>query len=232
VAAEYFSVGENGEWRGENIAESGDGLTFDAVTAEGRFTALEVPLRGCHNVGNALVAVAVGCKLGLSEEEIRRGLKNYRPAAMRQNIYESGAILVVEDCYNANPESMKAALTLLKNLALEKGGRAVALLGDMLELGASGPELHREVGRYAASLGIARLFCYGPLSAEMGKAALENGFSPENLLVWENTEDPNGLSEEITKCLRPGDVFLVKASRGIAAESVLHLCEKKWEATS
>ena len=213
-----------------DVRENGGEITFTLRAADGTVRQdVRLPMRGLHNVGNALAAIAVGRTLGLTEDEIRRGLLAYRSVGMRQNITVSGGVRVIEDCYNANPESMHAALDVLRSVAKENGGSAAALLGDMLELGTGGPRLHREIGAYAASLGLKTLFCYGPLAAYIGEGAIEGGMTPDRV-VWEpDTEHPERLADEIVRRLAPGDTLLVKASRGIAAENVWHLCRDVWE---
>ena len=229
---QYFSAAgdTSAAYYATDISEEGGEIRFTFHGADGAvWEDVRLPMRGLHNVSNALAAIGVGRTLGLTEDEIRRGLLDYRSVGMRQNIVVSGGVRVIEDCYNANPESMHAALDVLRSVARENGGASAALLGDMLELGEGGPRLHREIGAYAASLGLKTLFCYGPLAAYIGEGAIEGGMKPDKV-VWEpDTEHPERLAEEIVRRLVPGDTLLVKASRGIAAENVWHICQNVWE---
>ena len=104
----------------------------------------------------------MGSVTGLCEDEIRRGLMKYRGAEMRQKIFELCGITIIEDCYNASPESMRAAIDVLVSLG-EGGGRTVALLGDMLELGKNTEMYHKSTGAYAAECGVDILFTLGSL---------------------------------------------------------------------
>jgi UDP-N-acetylmuramoyl-tripeptide--D-alanyl-D-alanine ligase len=125
-------------------------------------------------------------------------------------------VLLVDDCYNANPASMKAALLTLRQLAGQ--GRALAALGDMLELGAAEGDLHRELGRDAAAAGLAALAAYGPRARLARDAAVEAGLAPTDAF---HTEDPRALAAFLRERLRPGDVLLVKGSRGMKLERLV-----------
>ncbi|MCQ2423415.1 MAG: UDP-N-acetylmuramoyl-tripeptide--D-alanyl-D-alanine ligase [Clostridia bacterium] len=227
----YFSASGDADcaFYATDVTENAGGVSFTFRAADGTvWEDVRLPLIGLHNVGNALAAIAVGRKLGLTEDEIRRGLLAYRAVGMRQNIVDVGGVRLIEDCYNANPESMRAALGVLRSVAKENGGGAVALLGDMLELGTDGPRLHREIGAYAATLGLKYLFCYGPLAAYIREGAVCAGMSPDKT-VWEpDTDHPERLADEIVRRIGRGDTVLVKASRGIAAENVSNICRDFW----
>jgi UDP-N-acetylmuramoyl-tripeptide--D-alanyl-D-alanine ligase len=125
-------------------------------------------------------------------------------------------VLLVDDCYNANPASMKAALRTLLQLAGE--GRAVAALGDMLELGPSEEELHLELGRDAAAAGLAWLATFGSRTRFTHEAALQAGLAPSSAF---HTEDPQALAAFVRERLRPGDALLVKGSRGMKLERLI-----------
>jgi UDP-N-acetylmuramoyl-tripeptide--D-alanyl-D-alanine ligase len=125
-------------------------------------------------------------------------------------------VLLVDDCYNANPASMKAALRTLRQLA--GPGRALAALGDMLELGPAEDDLHRELGRDAAAAGLAALATFGPRARLAREAAIEAGMAPSDTL---HTEDPTLLVAFVRERLRPGDVLLVKGSRGMKLERLV-----------
>ena len=140
---------------------------------------------------------------------------------MRQNIYTLDGITIIEDCYNASPESMRASLDVLSATAKEKGGRSAALLGDMLELGETSADLHKAVGRYAAERGICLLFAFGEQADAYADGAVLGGLSSAGIRCVRDRSDVSGMTDALATALRPGDVLLVKASRGVAAERVL-----------
>ena len=165
--------------------------------------------------------------MGLSDEVIGRGLSNFRPVGMRQNIYDIGNITVIEDCYNASPESMKAAIRVLGEVAAQKqSGRMTALLGDMYELGAGSERFHEEVGLTFAKNGGAALFTFGELADMIAGGAMLGGMRSEDIYRNRNVRCPEISGEMLLHALRPGDTLLVKASRGAAAERVLRYLEE------
>ncbi|MGN1410825.1 MAG: UDP-N-acetylmuramoyl-tripeptide--D-alanyl-D-alanine ligase, partial [Eubacteriales bacterium] len=141
---QYESLGSNtklmsiynrcGDFRAVNIRQKLDGIVYDLIYSNKAVTNVEIPALGKHNVYNSLAAYSVGVLLGMTDEAIRRGLKTFVGADMRQKIYDIGGITVIDDCYNASPESMRAAIDVLVSMAAKKNARPAALLGDMLEL--------------------------------------------------------------------------------------------------
>ncbi|OGG52195.1 MAG: hypothetical protein A3F84_03800 [Candidatus Handelsmanbacteria bacterium RIFCSPLOWO2_12_FULL_64_10] len=195
----------------------GEGLVFDQAgcghfSLQGRKIALRVP--GRHNVYNALAAAAVGHALGVPIEDATLALGGFQPAAMRSAVETRGGVRILNDAYNANPASTKAALETLSVMAVEQGGRRIACLGDMLELGDDAPELHREVGAFATK-GIDLLFVTGPLAAEIVKGAAALGDRARHF------PDRADLIRALNETLRPGDALLVKGSRGMRMEEVI-----------
>ena len=219
----YFGMkNEECDYFASNIRSIDGGIVFDMRTPAGDFKNIEINLAGAHNVYNAMVAFTVGLKMEMSEEEIRAGLLSYKAAKMRQNIYNVGGITVIEDCYNASPESMNAAINVLGDTAKLRGGRMIALLGDMRELGTTTAELHAGVGSYLAEKNADYLFTYGELSSEnLANGAVKGGMS-EKKIFRNPVTDPEVVGKKLLGVLKAGDVLLVKASRGIAAENVLN----------
>ncbi len=219
----YFGVkNEECDYFASNIRNTESGLVFDMRTPVGEFKNIEINLVGAHNVYNAMVAFSTGLKMNMNEADIREGLLSYRAAKMRQNIYNVGKITVIEDCYNASPESMNAAINVLGDTAKAKGGRMIALLGDMRELGTTTDSLHAGVGSYLAEKKADFLFTYGELSSKnLADGALKNGMTEKQ--IFRNPEtNAEVVGKKILSILKDGDVLLVKASRGIAAENVLN----------
>lgn len=210
-----------GDYRAVNARHSGDGMLFDLICRDTVLTNIRIPTLGRHNVSNALAAYAVGTLLGLDEDTIRRGLLAFCGADRRQKMYTVGDITVIDDCYNASPESMRAALDVLAAVASSGGHRPAALLGDMLELGEYSHLMHDQVGQYAAQTKISHLFCYGMMADVVAEAAIKHGIRAENVFVCLDTGNPGAMADMITSALKPGDVLLVKASRGVAAENVI-----------
>jgi UDP-N-acetylmuramyl pentapeptide synthase len=172
-----------------------------------------IKLLGRHQVINALLAIAVGAEMGLSREEIQAGLLACEPAKRRLQMINPGGILILDDSYNANADSMLAALQTLRDLPC--AGRRVAVLGDMAELGDCSQAAHFEVGRRAASSRLDQLFAIGRQACEIAAAARARGFKS----VVEFGEVDRA-AEAVKQFARPGDVVLVKASRSMRLERI------------
>ena len=217
----------NGDYRALNIRNGADRITFDMIYDNRAVTNIEIPLLGRHNVYNALTAYAVGSILGMSDELIRRGLLSFVSSEMRQRIYNIGELTVIDDCYNASPESMHAALDVLSSVAKRQKLRPIALLGDMLELGEYSRLMHDQLGQYAATCKVAKLFCYGMMSDIVAEAAIKKGVRAENVFVCLDTRDPQTMADMIMNVIEPGDILLVKASRAIHAERVIECLKRR-----
>ena len=171
---------------------------------EGSFSCV-VPIPGIHMVSNALAGSAVGSKLGLTTEEIKRGIESLPSIPGRNHIIQTDRLILLDDCYNANPVSMKASLDVL-NMGI---GRKVAVLGDMGELGPDYAALHRSVGEYAAEIGIDLVCAIGPMSKEIAEGAASDG---TKALWFETKADFLAQTKDI---LKDGDNVLIKASHGM-----------------
>ena len=185
----------------ENLGLQGVYLTIHI--GEESFRA-RIPMPGAHNVYNAMTAAAVGRIMGLSNDQIKKGIETMQMIDGRTNLIEVNGMTVIDDCYNANPVSMKASLDVLATAL----GRTVAVLGDMGELGADKRELHYEVGAYVAEKGIDVLFCAGVLSKEIAAAVREH--NPACDVHEYETRDE--MLKDLLPFLRQGDAVLVKAS--------------------
>jgi UDP-N-acetylmuramoyl-tripeptide--D-alanyl-D-alanine ligase len=176
-----------------------------------------VPMLGRHTALNALAAIAVARRLGLSEEEIAAGLADAKGPDMRLQLQAIGDVTVLNDAYNANPASMKAALETAAQLPVGAGGRRIAIVGDMLELGQSSERFHREVGQFAATLGFDALICVGPQATLIHESALAGGMETRRVSYF---ADSAAAAVEVPKWLRPGDLILLKGSRGMKLERI------------
>ena len=209
----YFGI-RNGESNvlAKDIAEAPGMLRF-WVRAGDRAFPVELALEGQHYVHDALAAVAVGMHLGVTTDNITKSLAQFQNMAGRQEIYEVKGYTIIQDCYNAGPESMAAALAVLSN----KPGRRVAVLGDMLELGVCTPAEHYKVGRIAAE-SAELVLAYGPNSARVLNGALTGGMSTNKARAF---TDKDRLVQVLKQLAKPGDVILFKGSRGMRMEQVL-----------
>lgn len=176
-----------------------------------------INLPGIHMVRNALAAAAVAKSLMLTKDEIRNGIEKARAVEGRSNIIKTDKYVLIDDCYNANPKSMKSAVDMTA-YAL---GRKVAILGDMFELGENEKELHAQVGSYAIEHGIDLLICVGNLSKNMYDAAInKNG----NAVYFEKKEDLLDILKDTSKSfLKKDDTVLIKASHGMGFGEIVEL---------
>jgi len=175
---------------------------------------IPLAIPGAHNAINALAAIAVGEYCGIAPEQIRAALAGTLPAAKRMQVFKRGEVTIINDAYNANPESMSAALEFLATLPIHGSGHRIAVLGDMLELGEAAPAAHAELGALASRLPIDAVFAYGPHMQHLVQAI--------GATKWaEHFENKKRLSEEVSRSIRPGDLILLKGSRGMAMEEVI-----------
>lgn len=203
-----------------DIAEQGSTTTF--TVHHSTFTQpVTIPTVGIHNVYNALAAMAVGYVTGVDPVAAASALANYVPAGMRQNLVQVGGVQVIEDCYNASPDSMRAALQTLGKLPVH---RRYAVLGAMLELGDYAKEAHTQVGKMAAENGIDGVLAYGADAAYIVEAAKQAGL--ENARLFDTKE---ALAQSLAQQVQPGDGVLFKGSRGMHLEDVMHTVYERWE---
>jgi UDP-N-acetylmuramoyl-tripeptide--D-alanyl-D-alanine ligase len=207
--------GDRNQWRVAWSRLSKDGTSFRVVAPKSEFSGdYRIGLLGRHQVMNSLLALAVGAEMGLSRAEIELGLAECKAAKMRLQLYELGGIRVLDDAYNANADSMLAALQTLTDLPSK--GRKVAVLGDMAELGDYTEPAHREVGKRAAELGIEQLIAIGRMAPVTAQAAREAGLS--RVLELRDVESAVGALKSF---LKPGDLVLLKASRSSRLERIV-----------
>ena len=178
---------------------------------EGTFV-VKIPAMGKHNVANALAAYCAATRLGCDPRKVIQGLAAFEQTGRRQKVVDSKGVTVIEDCYNASPDSMKAALSVLKALP---NARKIALLGDMLELGGASEEGHRHTGEWVADAGVDALIAYGPRSAAMAEAAKARGVAAVHCQTAEE------VLQYVRQFVRPGDAVLVKASHSRGLEQLL-----------
>jgi len=202
-----------GTIRASEISQSGSGTDFTILEGAHRCRA-QLPVPGLHMVQNALLAVAAGRVFGLSLEDCAAGLVAAPLTKARLQIKEIHGVQFIDDSYNANPDSMKAALRTL--VELDADGKRIAVLGEMRELGSESERGHREVGETAAMFGIDQLITIGDMGELIARAARAGGL--EKTTVVRSTSEAAELLGEIAE---PGDLILVKGSRSARTEQVI-----------
>lgn len=210
----YYGINNTeSKYKAENI-EAGEGFTEFDICFCGNTQHIVIPTIGIHNVYNALAAFAVACEHGIKPENAAEGLKGYTPSGMRQRMRSVAGITFIEDCYNASPDSVRAAINTLSSLKAE---RKIAVLGDMLELGSVSEEAHRNSGMLAAKKGIDAVFTLGERSKATAERAKEMGVeTAESFMTHEE------LTERLYSFIKPGDAVIFKASRAMRLEDVIN----------
>ena len=221
----YFSLEE------ENVDYFVDNINYDRASERLLFSVFQGEKRkkvdyylskpGIHNIYNALPACILGDRMGLSCQEIQDGLFNCDFSGLRMDIVDRKGYRIINDTYNANPLSMKAALDALQH---SSSGRKIAVLGDMLELGPHKEEAHREIGKYTASLGIEYLVVLGDLMAYAADSARRAGMPDWRIFMADSKEE---IAKILADILQKEDTILLKGSRGMEMEKVIELYVKQ-----
>ncbi len=202
-----------------NVKKMSDGTTFD-VKVDGEIYHIRINAPGVHHVYNALAAILAGIKYDMTMSEIAEGIASFRPQGLRQNIEVLENYVIIKDCYNASPTSMKSGLEVLsvtRPKDTDKEFRRVAVLGDMLELGDYSDEAHKTVGGYTCDYDIGCLIAVGPHAEFVANGAIEKGFNSSEIYIF---HDNNAAKAHIMEVLKPNDVVLFKASRGMRLEEI------------
>ena len=212
-----FGFSAKADVRAANVKSDGRHGTLFRLQLPGksRHARVHIQVQGDHNVTNALAAGAVGWVLGFSGTMIAQGLSRFRPVAMRSQVVVSRGVKLIIDCYNANPASMKAAVELLAHTG--KNRRTIAILGDMLELGPNAAHMHEEVGEFVARHGIDCMVTCGDLGCRLAQGAKQAGLDHTRIVEVSDAQAAVAAAKAIVK---PGDVVLIKASRGMRLELV------------
>ena len=206
------------DFAAKNVTETDSTVSFDVSSGNNTIYGLVFPAPGRHNVYAALFAVACGVTLGISENEIRRGLLDFKPVEMRQSIERCDGFSKIVDCYNSSPESIRASIDVLITVAKKRGGRSVAILGKMHELGKFSGELHFEAGKIAARADAVMIFGDGDDVLSLADGCRRGGREPIML-----GGDIDTAVKIIKSNIKICDVLLIKASR---AEKLERLAEK------
>ena len=202
------------DWRAAGIRTDKQGAAFRVETARSDYAGdYRIALLGKHQVLNALFAIALGAALGIRRDDIQRGLAECQTPKMRLQLWEHNGVTILDDAYNANADSVLAALQTLQDFPCK--GRRIAVLGDMAELGAQSQAAHEEIGRRAAELGVGQLFAVGAMAPSTARAARLAGLN--RVLEFPDTDSA---AAAVKSFLRSGDVLLLKASRAARLERI------------
>ena len=224
----YVSIlREDVDFFAKNIRVEPNLTYFDIVWSGGEEKDLCIQIMGRHNVYAALYAFATGILAGMDVDSIRRGLYAYQPRGMRQHIYNFRDITIIEDCYNASPESMIAAVDVLGEYSRRTGSRSIAVLGTMLALGNDSPALHRKVGEHLPQKKIDCLFTLGQEADQIAVGARQKGMTSEQIEKNPFQDAPEKTAQALLKTLKKGDVVLFKASRAIGMERVIDYLKER-----
>ena len=208
----YFGTSEGCDVRGGEISQLPASLCYTVHTKDQSFP-VEISVEGMHYVTDSLAAVSVGLAMGVSPEQIAQRLSAFRNLSGRQEIYEAQGFTIIQDCYNAGPESMTAALAVLGG----RKGRRIAVLGDMLELGDRTWAEHYRIGRIAAE-NADMVYAFGPNADRVAAGALTGGVAHSKIGKY---TERTLLIQELKRKAKPGDVLLFKGSRGMHMEWIL-----------
>ncbi len=208
----FATMNPEAQVRGSEIRMEGGQTGFHVETADAQFD-VSIPVEGNHFVPDALAAITVGLRMGVTPEHIVQGLARFQNMSGRQEMIHTDRFLIIKDCYNAGPESMDAALQVLGN----QKGRKIAVLGEMLELGVNAQAEHYRVGRIAAERAD-YLLAYGPNGSKMVEGAITGGLLGGRSQAF---DDRQNLIRTLKRVAKPGDVLLFKGSRGMHMERVL-----------
>lgn len=211
-----FGMQNNADVRFGRMESRGLESIDATIYVEGKEYSLHLKVPGAHNVMNAMAAIAIARVLGVSPDKAIEGIAEFQPMAMRmEKIVLASGIQLVNDCYNANPLSMKEAIRTVSGT--KRAGRFVAVLGDMLELGDNAPACHEEVGRAAAEHKVDKLFIFGNNASHMAAGAKTLGMNAGRVEIY---NDMSTLQKDVLSFVKAGDVVLVKGSRGMKMERV------------
>jgi len=212
---EILRIGYNHEYDvyAFNIILKEDKTSFTVKVKEEKFN-FEIPMAGKHNVLNSMLAIAVAMKLNVSFSEMEKGIKNLEATSMRLQVIKKENFTIINDCYNASPDSMKSSIDVLNSY---KDGRKIAILGTMNELGDESINAHIDVGYYAKEK-VDLLIAIGEY-----KDCYKKGYTLDNIITFENKE---GFISNLNKIIEKNDVILVKASRGMKFEEIVSSLEE------
>ncbi len=211
-----YGTAEDCDFRATDIVQQADGINFN-FHAEGKVYEAYIPVMGMHNVVNATAALGAAYILGVDVKAAVESIADFKGVKMRQQILEKNGFTVIDDSYNANPDSMKAGLKVLADYKNKAGGRKIALLADMKELGNAEVLYHEEIGGFAAEMPIDMILTVGTLAESISKICKTNNTSIATKHFDNNTQ----AEEYLNANLKAGDILYVKGSRSMALDEVV-----------
>lgn len=225
--AQVIKFGVNGSYpyRCEDVFSTSTSTSFVLCTPELKEN-ITIPCLGMHNVYNALAAIAVAMDMGIHLEDIKKGLLNFKNAGMRQQISKIGDITLIDDSYNASPDSVKSSVGILKNLP--NIGKNVVVIADMLELGVRSEEIHFETGRYIAMERVDILITVGKDSRNLSQGAMS---ANQNIISY-HCENNQEAIKILLQIIAPNDKILIKGSRGMHTEEIVNSFKNEYEKTT
>lgn len=210
-----IGIHNQANYRAGQIRYARGGMTF-RVKLNGTRHTFYIPILGRHHIYNALFAIAVSHRLGFTPKQMQDGLRTYVKPKGRMYVYNlRKGITLIDDSYNANPDTVKSALDTISHIGTKMN---IAVLGSMMELGSQSISAHREVGRHAARKKIARLYTLGRLADQIIKGAKEAGFPIQNMHSFVSRRK---LSKQLFQQVRPGTTILVKGSRHMRMNEIV-----------
>ena len=209
----YFGVNGDYPYKCQDIYSKNENTTFTLVTSDFKEN-ISIPCLGIHNVYNALAAIGVALKIGIHLDDIKKGLSSFKNVGMRQQISNLNGITIIDDSYNASPDSMKSAITVLKSIG---SGRKIVVMADMLELGGNSENAHYDIGRYMAIEGVNILITVGNLSQNAAEGIKSTNQEVISLKCSNNSE----AFDTLKNIIKTGDKILVKGSRGMHTEEIV-----------
>jgi UDP-N-acetylmuramoyl-tripeptide--D-alanyl-D-alanine ligase len=216
----WFGLDQEADFCADKINLEPDGINFRLNEKWD----ISLGVLGRHNVYNALAAIACAWDFGISIDEIRDALKEFRVPNMRMEVKRFGDIKIINDTYNANPQSMKQAIEALRDMATE--GRKILIAGDMLELGTFSGRFHHLVGKQAAESGIDLIVAVGKLAEHVAKGAQEAGMSVKKIKLYAVAKEA---CEKVATLIKKGDTILVKGSRAMKMEEIVDDLESQFK---
>ncbi len=217
----YFGCEENNDIKVFKLKDNKNGGMEFKIQYKGNVEKFNIRLPGRHNVLNALPAIAIGYDFGLNSEEISRGLLKTKNEKMRLKLFESSNMKIIDDTYNANPDSMIVAIDYLIDCITN---RKVAILGDMLELDNYSERFHTEIGKYCYLNGIDILITYGTMAEYIAKGAVDSGMNEKNVYSF---NDMGKLKENLPLILKSDDSILIKGSRAMKMDEIAEYLGEK-----
>ncbi len=210
----FFGTKDFCDYRAENIKEKGNSTSFDLIYSQGKVN-IQIPTIGFHNVLNALASIAVCTNLGFSMAQIQKGLDTFKQPKMRQQIIDTGFITVIDDSYNASPDSIKSGISVLKSISNNQ--RTIAVLGDMLELGEYSFNAHFDLGKYLAENNIDIVITVG----KEAKAIADGAKSKNSNILAMSFENNQDVINYLRDLIKQNDKIIVKGSRGMHTDEIV-----------